>query len=1370
MSRRRRWKIARNIAGVFAALLAVFALLVILSLQSNWLRNKVRERMVRAVETATGGRAEIGAFHFDWRRLRVEVSDFTLHGTEPAGKPPLLRVAKAAVVLKIVSLWKRDIDIQSLDVATPLVYLIVAPDGSTNLPKPKTASRDTTMQTLLKLAIGRFALWNGVFEVESHGRTPFEARGQNLSAKLEYDSSTPRYHGLISVDPLEARVNGIERVPWAVSAAVSAERDRIAIESAKIATRGIELQLAGDVRNLADPRVNVKYTLRADALAAQKLFLLKLVDRGTVQLAGNAAWAGAVDYAVSGALHAYNFDVRSGTTRIANARGDGSLVANPKQLELRSLRYSGTANGVAVAGRVETAALLRGRDLDLRGVLAGALGGVFKGNARLNDFDRFTASGAISGVDIRRAVAIYSPEPLPWDGSVSGTVKLDASLNHANDLNVTATLNVAPAAQGPPVHGTIAGTYNAAAGTLDLGNSTLSLPNSRADFSGVLGRELRVHLETRDLNDFLPALGQNAGAIPVKLHNGSAIFDGTASGKLDSLHATGRLTATHLLYNDETLDSFTADMAASSNGIQLQNATAVRGPLRAELRFDAALANWKADPAGAISGAATLRNAAISDLVAALKINTPKPGSFPVKGTVDLTGQVSGTFGNPQALADLAVTKGSIEDEPFDRFVGRLAYSGGNLNLSSGELDAPGKRLTLTASYEPSPGRFDTGRLRFQLASNPMSLQQIQTVQKERPGAQGTLQLEATGTVDLAPPSAGRPGYRIEDLHANISALGLRLGQQPFGDIHLTANSQSGMLHAHLVSNFANSAIEGDGQWQLTGDYPGSATVNFSKLDFAQLDSWLSAGHRTSEGTLAFTGSAEGSLRIGGNALKPATLTADLTIPKFQIAPANNPAPLTAPFVLTNSAPIVAHLANSTITVESAHLTGPSTDVSLTGKATLQPKLAFDLRAGGRIDLGLLQKLNKDFAATGALIVDATIRGDFSSPQVNGRLQFDSATFNVADFPNGISKATGSLIFSGNRATIQEFSGETGGGKIQLTGFVTYANGEGVFRLHASVKQVRVRKPEGVSTVADADLSLSGTTRRSLLSGTISIQRMTFNPQSDFGSVIASSAQPAALPSAQTGFLAGLGLDVQISSAPDIEVQSTLTQDVQVEANLRLRGTVTNPALVGRINIIQGQLTFFGTKYTVSDGSISFFNPTRIAPVLDIDLTTKAQGIEITLTISGPLDHLTLTPSSDSALNYNDIISLLVTGRPPTSDPALLSGQNALGAGSFQQLGASALLGQAISAPVTGRLQRFFGVSSLRIDPTIPGIDANPAARLTLQQQVTPDVTFTYITSVTTTNPQIVQVEWALSSIWSVVAVREENGLTGVDFFFKKKF
>ena len=37
-------------------------------------------------------------------------------------------------------------------------------------------------------------------------------------------------------------------------------------------------------------------------------------------------------------------------------------------------------------------------------------------------------------------------------------------------------------------------------------------------------------------------------------------------------------------------------------------------------------------------------------------------------------------------------------------------------------------------------------------------------------------------------------------------------------------------------------------------------------------------------------------------------------------------------------------------------------------------------------------------------------------------------------------------------------------------------------------------------------------------------------------------------------------------------------------------------------------------------------------------------------------------------------------------------------------------------------------------------------------------------------NQQIIRFEWALSKTWSVVAVREENGVFGVDFFFKKRF
>ena len=223
------------------------------------------------------------------------------------------------------------------------------------------------------------------------------------------------------------------------------------------------------------------------------------------------------------------------------------------------------------------------------------------------------------------------------------------------------------------------------------------------------------------------------------------------------------------------------------------------------------------------------------------------------------------------------------------------------------------------------------------------------------------------------------------------------------------------------------------------------------------------------------------------------------------------------------------------------------------------------------------------------------------------------------------------MIFTKDRATIQNLSGETGGGKIDLSGFASYGGGQAVFRLHARAREVRVRYPEGVSTVANASLNLTGTSDSSMLSGTVTVLRTGINLQSDFSSILAKSAEPVRTPSARKGPLGGLSFDVQIETAPDIQLQSSLTENLQAEANLRLRGTASNPALLGRINITQGKLTFFGTKYTLSQGSIAFYNPVKMEPILNIDLETKARGIDITLTVSGPLTKLTLTPRSRSA-------------------------------------------------------------------------------------------------------------------------------------------
>jgi translocation and assembly module TamB len=208
--------------------------------------------------------------------------------------------------------------------------------------------------------------------------------------------------------------------------------------------------------------------------------------------------------------------------------------------------------------------------------------------------------------------------------------------------------------------------------------------------------------------------------------------------------------------------------------------------------------------------------------------------------------------------------------------------------------------------------------------------------------------------------------------------------------------------------------------------------------------------------------------------------------------------------------------------------------------------------------------------------------------------------------------------------------------------------------------------------------------------------------------------------------------------------------------------------LLGRINVTQGELTFFGNKYSINQGTISFFNPARIDPILNIDFETKARGVDVILTVSGPIGKLNVAYRSDPPLQFSDIVALLATGRAPTDATLAVSqtGQSQ----SFQQLGATDLLGQAIANPVAGRLQRFFGVSRLKIDPSLTGITGSPEARLTVEQQVTPELLFTYITDVSSTSTQLIRMEWSFNPHWSAILIREENGYVGLDFAYKKRF
>ncbi|MDQ2946752.1 MAG: translocation/assembly module TamB, partial [Acidobacteriota bacterium] len=635
-------------------------------------------------------------------------------------------------------------------------------------------------------------------------------------------------------------------------------------------------------------------------------------------------------------------------------------------------------------------------------------------------------------------------------------------------------------------------------------------------------------------------------------------------------------------------------------------------------------------------------------------------------------------------------------------------------------------------------------------------------------GVNGQAEGKAEGTARLV-----KGDFRLETLTSVASVRNVVLDDQPYGSFNLTATTKGPVLDVKANLNLRGTALQGSGEWRLEGDYPGHGEMLVPRITVSTLHGLMP---NTSKPDLPFEGFIEGKIDVNGPLKKPDQLKADVRLSTVQINANQNARPRAGAqqrdLVLRNSKPVILEATTKSIDIKSAEFAGPETTIEVQGRMSIDAKNPWDLRVNGSINLAILQLFNPDLLASGTATVSTTVRGAFSEPDVGGQLVLKNASLYLTDLPNGLDQANGLIFFDKNRATVNQLTAVTGGGRIafQPGSFVGFRGPALVYRVQGSADHVRYRSPEGVSITVNAAMSLLGTSDNSVLSGTVTVMRAGFNPKTDVGSLLAITARPISTPSTPNQYLRGIQYDIRVESAASLEIETSLTKNIEAEANVRVRGTVERPVVLGNLSVNEGEIEFFGNKYSINRGDVNFYNTAKIEPIIDMDLETVVRGVTVDITFSGPLNKLNFSYRSDPPLQTNDIIALLAVGRAPSDNGRLGSSQTVASNSSYLTTGSNDLLGQAISAPVAGRLQRFFGVSHLKIDPQLTDLTSIPQARVTLEQQISKDITLTYITNLTRTQEQIIRVEWDLNRQWSLIALRDENGAFGVDFQFRKRF
>ena len=825
-----------------------------------------------------------------------------------------------------------------------------------------------------------------------------------------------------------------------------------------------------------------------------------------------------------------------------------------------------------------------------------------------------------------------------------------------------------------------------------------------------------------------------------------------------------------------TLSNVKADLNA--HGLKVRNQDAGDLTARARTQGQQVAYNVTSDLAGSnikVNGTTgltasypTKADARISDLSIRKVLLLAGQGSVPATGTLSADAHVSGTLDKPDALLNFAFKDGEVYQEKIDSLGGRVQYTDRSIEIPSLALNVPAGSVNLHGAFTHPSGNLNNGDLKLVLDSSDIQIAKIEHATAAKPGIAGVIKLAADVAARVQD-RKGAPALVFSRLNSEVSAKRLQVGSQQLGQLVLNTKTKGQSVDFRLDSNLAKSAIHAAGSAGLTGNYPTRASLTFANIRYVNIAPFLSADNVRQPRVDALV---EGKATVNGPMLNTDDLAARLQLDTLELRTVPRASPTGAPpnrtVAFKNQGPVVIALNKSVVNIDHFDIEGPKTSLKASGAVNLKKdRSPIALSIDGNADLGILQDTNRDFYASGLLALNAKVRGSLAQPLLNGQIELKNANVNYAQSPNGLSNANGVILLNGTSATIQNLTGESGGGQVALSGFAGYNSNAATFNLQAKANRVRVRV-SGVSVTSDADILLTGNSKRSLASGEITLHKISYGSSSDAGSFLTRAGTPPSTPSSPSPLLAGMRLDVRIVTAPDLRVVTTYADRLGIEANLAVRGTAASPGVLGNVSITDGELVFFGNKYTVNTGTVNFYNANTIQPIVNFSLQTVAQNVNVVLGVTGPVDNLALSYRSDPPLTFQQIVQLLATNTTP-NDPTIAARQPAPAQQSLAQMGSSAILGQAVANPLASRVQRVFGLSAFKIDPSVAGANGQPTAKLTLEQKIASAVTFTYITDVTQTNSQIIKVEWALTPKLSAVGLRDYNGNVSIQFFYKFK-
>lgn len=1371
-------KIVFRVFLVLILLVSFGALGFLFWLQGDGFRNWISKRLDLELEKynlCLTGELKVSPFDFQAEvdNLKVQTCD---------NKQLIFTAKHLYLKVRLISFFSKKFYLQDLLVDSPEIFVKFDQQGHSNFSQihaPTPSGQENSFISTLNLVIR-----NGDLSYDDE-KVKFSSELKNFTVGISIDKANGHQINLIANNSW-LKYNEQQITLNKLATQLKLFSDSAEIQSLKLQSNIAAADLTGKLEDWKLLKYNFDLSSQVDLNKVAKFISLGKEISGNLFLTGKLEGE-KLDYSFNGKIESPEINIAS--SNVKNLKLEGKFIKETfsGKASLDEIIYK----NILVKSFESTSLKANLQSIDLKDFTAKIFGGLVKGEAKISLKNQTSeASVKVIDIDIAATSNLLTKKSLPVIGKLSSEAKISwpgVNLNaFSGELSASFTGNTGKSETKAlenllnplnliPFNGEILAKISKEKVLLEKAiftsktvtattSGTILLPNQNFD--------LVTKFESTNVSEVGQLIESFGLMLPVKLGESNSeqiqlrkklSFDGNISGIISNLLVKGNVYIEEIFFGQENLGTFSGNINYQTDALSINQAVLSQPTKgKADIKLETKLSTGGNSLVNLRLHSFLISPSVVKNLQSVIAKSGSPVGVYALSVLKNLDGEINGemaltglpSFGDlrksdfslnlKKFLGDLDLTiNNSHPQASFRNLAIKFLVENESINFNKININLPAGNIIGSASYH-IPSR----NYKLDLSSNRLNLVSFsETLQQRGLPLYGVVSAKISGEGSIDKPI----------FSARLAGSEIKLGNQTLRNIVLTAYAKGDEADLSLGAYYQNLPYELAGKITLSDDLPLFAEIDLKDRSLLPLLALFTTVPPRLETN------ATGVLKIQG----PLSTDEGLSLNKIKIilnaskfnAKVKASGEEELAYEVINEGPIELEAGINRLVFNKFNLKGDQTSFSVAGRV-----------GGGNNTLKLLGEINLKLLNTFSNSLFVSGSANFSASLTNGNNLVGSAELkNISvryiGSPVSIQEGNGKILFSNDRALLDNFTAKANGGQIKANGGILFDKlNPNRFRLEVSAMGLRVNYPDTVRSIVDSELLLQGSDKVQILNGKVTVRHSEYRQDIDLAKLIASNfifsvGNFTTLPFGDT-----LNLNINVNAQDSLFIDNNVAEMVG-GGSLKVGGTLNNPIVSGRVTISRGTLFLRNDEYNITRGIVDFPNSRNGQLRFDIEADTDLRGYRIILNLAGTLSRFNTLLRSEPALPQSDIISLITTGQllPPGATAQSSDVQTRLSP-------ALGLLSETLSQKVEQSTDKLFGLNRFQIDPLIAGRGTNPTARITLGRRITKNLSLTYSTNITTGQEQIVVVEYQVNRNISIIGTREQDGTYGFDIRFRKRF